>query len=76
MRLYTYYIRENSLKKVTIGYDDNIPYYKRIIRHDKFDQPIILEEWTYNIDGTICYQKEAIPYYNCFGKLKLTYVPS
>lgn len=71
-KLYTLYFRENYLRKITTAYcDDNTIYYKQIIVYNKFDQPVKMEEWIYNDDGTTYYQKEKIPHFSCFGELTL-----
>lgn len=71
-KLYTLYFRENYLKKITTAYCNyNTIYYKQIIVYNKFDQPVVSEEWIHNEDGTTHYQKEKIPYISCFGELVL-----
>ena len=72
--IYTYYVRRRILKKINKGYcDDNTLYYKHVITYNEFDQPIKSEEWIYNESGTTHYRKGKIPYFNCFGELKLNY---
>lgn len=73
-KLNTFYTRKDILKKITKGYcEDNTIYYKRVIIYNRFDQPVILKEWTYNEDGSTFYQKQRLSHFTCFGELIIDY---
>lgn len=57
--------------KVIKTFDEDILYYKVIISYNTEWIAYLKEEWIYNQDGTILYQKEVIPHFSCFGRLSV-----